>query len=327
MPTFVSRVFSVIVLLAIVCYLIPDMEEQQKKQDPPRRFTSIYQSNIVSLPRDLKIIDDFPYQKGKNSRWRMDLTLPLEASSQPRPALIFVYAGGWSGGNSTSSYTKAGPLHYARKGYVCVSLFHRLSDDTSFDDCLEDLKCAIRWMRAHADKYQIDPRRIGAFGNANGGSLVCLVGLMGQEQQVEPGRDWQDQSSELNAICISAAPTDYQSWPDGIEHLPRMIQLAWNNRAELEEKVARVSPINYVRADAPPMLVMHGVLDPSVDVSQSDHFVEALKAAGAKDVTYFRSEDSGHAVFLRDRTQTFPMMEEFFARTLGYPQGIKVAQR
>ena len=84
---------------------------------------------------------------------------------------------------------------------------------------LEDLKCAIRWMRAHADKYQIDPERIGAFGNANGGSMVCLVGLMKQSQQVDPSAPWHDQSSELNAICVTATPTDYLSWADGIEHL------------------------------------------------------------------------------------------------------------
>ena len=106
-----------------------------------------------------------------------------------------------------------------------------------------------------------------------------------------------------------------------------MIHLTWKNEDELKTEVAKISPITYVRADAPPMLVMHGVLDPFVDVSQADQFVAALKSVGARDVTYYRSDEAGHAVFLRDQTQTFPMMEDFFARTLGYPKGYKVAQR
>ncbi|QDU05963.1 acetyl esterase [Gimesia chilikensis] len=326
MPVFISRVVLGIVFLGIVACLIPDVEKKQEKE-PARQLSSIPRSNIVPLPKDLKVIDDVVYHPGKKTRWRMNLVLPQQVETQPRPALVFVYAGGGSGGNNTTRHSRTGPLHYARKGYVCVSLYHRLSDDTPFAECLEDLKCAIRWVRAHADKYQVDPERIGAFGNANGGSMVCLVGLMKQSQQVDSSAPWHDQSSELNAICVTATPTDYLSWADGIEHLPRMIHLTWKNEDELKTEVAKISPITYVRADAPPMLVMHGVLDPFVDVSQADQFVAALKSAGARDVTYYRSDEAGHAVFLRDQTQTFPMMEDFFARTLGYPKGYKVAQR
>ena len=326
MPVFVTRFILGIAFLGIVACLIPDLEKKQEKE-PARRLSSVPRSNIVPLPKDLKVIDDVAYHPGKKTRWRMNLVLPQQVESKPRPALVFVYAGGGSGGNSTSRHSRTGPLYYARKGYVCVSLYHRLSDDSPFADCLEDLKCAIRWMRAHADKYQIDPERIGAFGNSNGGSMVCLVGLMGRDQQVDTAFPWRDQSSELNAICVTATTTNYMSWADGIEHLPRMIQLSWNNEEELKSQVSKISPITYVRADAPPVLVMHGVLDPFVDVSQTDQFVAALKSVGARDVTYYRSDSAGHAVFLRDQIQTFPMMEEFFARTLGYPKGFKVAQR
>lgn len=326
MPIYVSRVFTGAILLAIIICLIPDLEKKEQ-EERPRQLSSIAPSNIVPLPKDLKVIDDVPYSKSKNCRWRMNLVLPGQGDAELRPALVFVYAGGVTGGNSTLRNSKAGPLNYARKGYVCISLYHRLSDDSLFPECVEDLKTAIRWLRAHSEKYQIDPQRIGAFGNAYGGSLVGLVGLMGKDQQVAEDRPWRDQSSELNAICISAAPTDYLSWPDGIEHLPRMIRLNWNDRAELQEQVAKASPLHYVHSNAPPILVIHGALDPCVDVSQSDQFVAALKAAGARDVTYYRSEDSGHAVFLRDQIETFSMMESFFTRTLGYRNGFKVAQR
>jgi len=328
MPTFVSRVFSGAILLVIVLYLLPDLEKQERaREEPPRQLSTTPRSNIVPLPKNIKVIDDVPYLAGKKSHWRMNLLVPPQAGAELRPALVFVYAGGVTGGNTTLQGSKAGPLYYANKGYVCVSLYHRLSDDTLFADCLEDLKSAICWMRAHSQKYQIDPQRIGAFGNAYGGSMVSLIGLMGKDRQVETEHPWQDQSCELNAICISAAPSDYQSWPDGVEHLPRMIRLDWKDHTDLKEQAAKASPLTYVNSNAPPMLVIHGVLDPCVDVNQADEFVTALKTAGARDVTYYRSEQSGHSVFLRDRTTTFPMMEEFFARTLGYSKGYKVAQR
>ena len=82
-------------------------------------------------------------------------------------------------------------------------------------------------------------------------------------------------------------------------------------------EVARVSqPISYVRKDAPPILLFHGTSDETVDVKHSDTFVEALRKAGAKDVTYIRVEDAGHSVFGQNKDANVKLMDEFFNRTL-----------
>ena len=85
---------------------------------------------------------------------------------------------------------------------------------------------------------------------------------------------------------------------------------------ELEERVRAASPVTYVHAEAPPFLLFHGTKDSTVDVKHSDTFVEALKKAGAEDVTYVRIEGAGHGVFNQHSERSGPAMEEFFERIL-----------
>ena len=84
----------------------------------------------------------------------------------------------------------------------------------------------------------------------------------------------------------------------------------------LMERAKKASPITYVHADAPPFLIAHGTADKTVDISQADRFVEALREAGARDITYMRFDNAGHGVFGQHREETYPAMEQFFARTL-----------
>ena len=115
---------------------------------------------------------------------------------------------------------------------------------------------------------------------------------------------WQEYSSKVQAVAASATPT------------------APNLRGEgaTEEAKKLIAPMSYVSADVPPLLLFHEASDRVVDVSNSDDFVESLKAAGAKDITYNRYTDgSGHGVFNANRKETHAEMERFFARTLGKP--------
>lgn len=243
------------------------------------------------------------YREG-HERWKLDLFRPAGEFDDLRPALVFVHGGGWVRGDKRKVLFLEQAMDFARRGYVCITVNYRL--DASKVPCIKDVKCAVRWLRAHADDYQIDPNRIGAYGNSAGAHLVSMLGVSASNRELEGDGPFQDYSSQIQAVAASATPTRPM------------------RRGEVNPGLAAVAPITYVTKDAPPFLLFHEVSDRLVDIGHSDDFVKALKAAGATDVTYRRMTDgSGHAVFQKNRVAFQEEMVSFFARTL---QGKKVAK-
>ena len=243
------------------------------------------------------------YREG-HERWKLDLFRPAGEFDDLRPALVFVHGGGWVRGDKRKVLFLEQAMDFARRGYVCITVNYRL--DASKLPCIKDVKCAVRWLRAHADDYQIDPNRIGAYGNSAGAHLVSMLGVSASNRELEGDGPFQDYSSQIQAVAASATPTRPM------------------RRGEVNPGLAAVAPITYVTKDAPPFLLFHEVSDRLVDIGHSDDFVKALKAAGATDVTYRRMTDgSGHAVFQKNRVAFQEEMVSFFARTL---QGKKVAK-
>ncbi|QDT45242.1 Carboxylesterase NlhH [Gimesia alba] len=315
MPLFVTRFLTVVMILSVAIYLVPD-EQLKSYEEPIKRDTVPSRVGAVPVPKDLIIVEDLEYREGKSRYWTLDLMMPKKRGENLRPALVFVHGGGWSSGDKSRGIFRTAPIEYAKKGYVCISVNYRLTQEAAFPACLEDVKCAVRWLRAHAEKYHVDPNRIGGYGNSAGAHLVSLLALVGKDQQLEGDGPWQDQSSALNAVCASAVPTDFTSWPGGIENKRRLLKFLEQPDTSLEEQARKASPISYVHAKAPPFLVFQGTKDRLVVVAQADEFVKALKAAGAKDVTYHRYPGAGHGVFTQNQEETYPLMEQFFERTL-----------
>ena len=272
--------------------------------------------DAVQVPLGVKFVPNLAYCEG-NEAWRLDLAMPRERSEVPRAGLVFVHGGGWRGGDKRRGYFLRGALEYAQQGYVCVTVNYRLSGEAPFPACVEDVKCAVRWLRAHAEEYNVDPDRIGGYGNSAGAHLVAMLGLVGPDAGLEGDGPHQEQSSLLNAVCASATPTDFLKWREDSpsEFLKR--GLLRGPEPSFLERAKRASPLSYARAGAPPFLLVHGTADRTVPVSQADRFVEALRKAGAKDVTYKRYDDEGHGVFNTQSKETHPLMLAFFARTIG----------
>ncbi len=237
-----------------------------------------------------------PYREG-HERWKLDLFRPVGEVDGLRPALVFVHGGGWVRGDKRKVLFLEQAIDFARRGYVCITVNYRL--DASRLPCVKDVKCAVRWLRAHAEDYQIDPKRIGAYGNSAGAHLVSMLGVSASNRELEGDGPFQDYSSQVQAVAASATPTRPM------------------RRGEVNPDLTAVAPINYVTKGAPPFLLFHEVTDRLVDIGHSDDFVKALKAAGATDVTYRRMTDgSGHAVFQKNRNAFQNQMVSFFARTL-----------
>ncbi|RMF39320.1 MAG: alpha/beta hydrolase [Planctomycetota bacterium] len=278
-------------------------------QDPAPRDESA--SAQVDIGRDVA------YRDG-NPMWKLDLYLPAVVQSavrQPRPAIVFVHGGGWRGGDKGRGVFRTLPERYAGLGYVCISVNYRLTTEAPFPACVEDCKCAVRWLRAHAQEYGVDPKRVGGFGISAGAHLVAMLALARADAGLEGDGPYRDVSSELQAAVCVATPADFTIWTR--ERVPQGLAMLFGTNENLEEIARRASPVTYARRDAPPMLVIHGTADKLVPVDQGRRLVKALQAAGAKDVTYLEIEGAGHGVFNQAAEKTGPAVEAFFARTLG----------
>lgn len=317
MPLFVIRFFTVVVLLLVAIYLVPE-EKSDTLSTPIVKDTVPTRFGASPVPKDLVMLDDLPYsdREEENEFWTLDLVMPKKSTSELRPALVFVHSGGATSGDKRSGFCRTGPIAYAKKGFVCISVNYRASGRKPLSEPLDDIRCAVRWLRAHATEFQVDPQRIGAYGNSGGAHLLSLLALTGDEKDLAPDAPWQNQSSQLNAVCVSSVPADFTTWDTGRQNRRRLRYFLKRTDIDDAAEVANASPITHVHADAPPFLIFQGAEDQLVHVNQVDAFVEALKTAGARDVTYHRYPEGSHNVFDRNREETYPLMEQFFTRTL-----------
>ena len=268
------------------------------------------------IPSGVQWHSDIEYRKG-NAKWKLDLAAPVDRSGPPRPGIVFVHGGGWRGGDKGGGLWRSLPIEYAQKGYVCITVNYRLTDEAPFPACLEDVKCAVRWFRAHAKEYHLDPERIGAYGNSAGAHLVSMLGLVDRDEGLEGNGPYRSQSSLVQAVCSSAVPADFSDWHVPIKGQRALEPLLAGPEDSLTERARRASPIHYVSSKAPPFLVLHGTSDTVVNIRQADRFVQALHQANARDISYVRVEGAGHGVFGQRREISAPTMETFFSRTIG----------
>jgi acetyl esterase/lipase len=208
---------------------------------------------------------------------------------------VWVHGGAWLAGSKAGG---PGPI-LAAEGYFVASIEYRLSGEATFPAQIEDCKCAIRYLRAHARKYNIDPNRIGAWGSSAGGHLVALLGTSGGVKGLEGKGGWQDQSSRVQAVCDWFGPTDFPKmggWHDAANSPEqRLLGGSYTEKADL---VRAANPITHVTPDDPPLLIMHGENDNTVPINQSELLHEALKKASVE-VTFVRVKNAGHGFPLR----------------------------
>ena len=285
----------------------------------------------LPIPDGVKVLPDLAYREG-HERWTLDLAMPAERGDKPRPAIVFVHGGGWRSGDKRRQPFLGPALEFATKGYVSITVNYRLLGHAPFPACIEDVKCAVRWLRAHADEYHVDPEWIGAYGNSAGAHLAAMLGVCPPSAGLEGDGPWQDHSSMVQAVVCSATPTSFlMAMNDRTPRPGRPGEPAkgakqrkgqpggGRRRIQMSEELRRkISPMTYVSADAPPFLIIHDTADRTVSVRHADDFSKALEEAGAKDVTYLRFDEGfGHGVFARNIEVTGPAREAFFERTLG----------
>ncbi len=241
----------------------------------------------------------------------VDLTLevhspdPLRFGPGPHPAVLYIHGGGWAEGSLAShGYGERGYLAN-EQGYVTVSINYRLTTPSHDDGTpffpwpaqAEDVRCAVRWMRANAAQYAIDPEAIGAFGYSAGGHLALMLGA--KHAQFDSEQCGWDASADVQAIVGKSAPADLAWVYDNTEELSRFaIQrlLALDEGAAVHEHegtFADASPIEYVNGTAPATLLLQGAEDQRILPENARRMAAALDEAGVP-VDLIEFEGVGH---------------------------------
>ena len=270
-----------------------------------------------SPPSGVELLLNQVYRPG-NPLWQLDIARPVHRSAA-LPAVLAIHGGGWHEGERTDERSTI--LHLASSGYVGISVSYRLSREAPFPACVDDCVSALRWVRTHAHELGIDPKRIGAYGHSAGGHLVAMLALAEPSGKFAPGY-LEAASGPVNAVCASAAPTDFPDWQtDGgdVRGLPFLFGRA--SAADLPTLMKRASPLTYVTAEAPPFLILHGSADQTVPPAQTKRLWTALQAAGAPLAERVVYEGQPHEYVLSFESLYWPQVMSFFDKTIGPHSG------
>lgn len=213
---------------------------------------------------------------------RLDIVCPQGEPDAPRPAVIWIHGGGWWDGTHTGGLAEWCCPLLAAHGYVAATIDHRLSGEAPFPAQIHDVKAAIRWLRANAGQYGVDPDRIGVWGSSSGGHLAALAGLTGDLPELEGDVGPAGYSSRVQAVAAACPGTDLLRL--GGEMEPAVTDLVGGSLQGKEDLLRLASPLYHVGPGAPPFLIAHGTIDETVPFEQGRHLHEALVAAGAESV-------------------------------------------
>jgi acetyl esterase/lipase len=236
-------------------------------------------------------LTDIRYGEAAGNANLLDVYLP-EKIDHPRPLIVWVHGGGWAGGDKNFCPAVAA----VSQGFVVASINYRLTSEAIYPAQIQDCKGAIRFLRAHADQYGIDPKRIGVWGASAGGHLVALLGTSGGSKELEGTVGGNlNESSRVQAVCDFFGPTDLSKFADeaqaagiiGTTPGPRLIMALFGGGLQQKKDLVQLAnPIAFISetkaADLPPFLIMHGDKDKVVPVAQSQLLDDSLTAAGAR---------------------------------------------
>jgi alpha-L-fucosidase 2 len=225
--------------------------------------------------------EDVVYGRVHGAGLLADLAWPK--SEEKLPAIISVHGGRWRGGHKRDNSTIK-VQQWAGFGFFAMSIDYRLVGCTPAPACYQDFQCAIRFVHANADKYNIDTDRIFLIGQSAGGHMVSLAATLGDGPYPRTG-GWEDASNDFKAVISVAANYELNT-------------LSWGNiwtppGQDPEKARALASPVNHVRKDMPPIMILHSDNDRSVPIENALGMVEALKKVGAEHV-FHRYADKGH---------------------------------
>jgi acetyl esterase/lipase len=247
---------------------------------------------ISSPPVAVEYVRDVPYGEAGGRTLLLDIARPVEPVAEPFPAVVQIHGGGWIKGGREPEANRVLVGH----GFFTVSIDYRLAPRHTFPAQLHDCKAAVRWLRARAAEYRIDPDRIGVWGGSAGGHLAALLGTTGGEPELEGDSGSPGYSSRVRAVVTICGASDLSQADGYWLHDPDSgpSRLFGGLVGERPELVALASPISHIGPDTPPFLIVHGDRDEVSPVRQSEMLCEALRGAGMG-IEFVRAEGERHS--------------------------------
>ncbi|MBA3707238.1 MAG: alpha/beta hydrolase [Planctomycetes bacterium] len=240
---------------------------------------------MTAIPPDVVLSRDVVYARYGARALTMHILTPAALDrARPLPAILHVHGGGWKVRDRKALL--ADIVRVAQRGYIAATMHYRLSEEARFPAQIQDLKCAVRFLRANAVELGIDPQRIGAWGYSAGGHLVALLGVSGGRADFEGDGGWAGTDSRVQAVVNCCGVIDIPSYSlggheseDHADHYAALL-LGGPTPQRLAE-ARRASPITHVSRSAAPILTIHGDQDEAVPIEQGRMFHRALISAGA----------------------------------------------
>lgn len=254
-------------------------------------ITNLAQAQSATKEKKFSLEPDITYRTVDEKPVKLDLALPKEGNG-PFPVVICVHGGAWRLGSKKEM--RGWIEYFAEQGYVAVSVGYRLLPDGKWPGQVEDVQTAVRWLRANAAKYNIDPKRFGAMGFSAGGHLVCFLGMIDKHEGFQK-KDYPEHSSKVQCVVDYFGPTDLCYYGSDESAQNAVFEPMFGCRfKENEECYKRGSPIHYVSKDAVPFLIFHGTEDRLVPIDQSRKLNEKLKEVGVPvKLIEFKGADHG----------------------------------
>jgi acetyl esterase/lipase len=242
---------------------------------------------------------------------------PRKPSKSLLPAVVYIHGGGWTTGTLAQFTRHAAAM--TEKGFVGLCIQYRLSGETPYPAAVEDSRCAVRFLRAHAKEFNIDPKRIGAVGGSAGAHLSALLATTPNRKEWDAEGGHFDYSSAIQAAVLFNGEFDLPQWWKYEKCNDFMLKFLGTSYEQDSELYRLVSPITHVSEQTAPCLMMHGEEDVAVPISQSVEFYDALCTKGVS-AELLRVSKVGHGWFNSNRPHfesCLQYMMAFLVRYLG----------
>ncbi|AHV98491.1 alpha/beta hydrolase fold domain-containing protein [Paenibacillus sabinae] len=260
------------------------------------------------VPEGVELYEDVLIGNAGTRSIYTSIAVPKTLPHAPMPVMVYIHGGGWNHGDRKQAL--ANICNYVTKrGYIGVSLDYRLTPEAPFPAQLQDVKLAIRYLRAHAAEYHLDPSRIGVWGSSAGGHLASLLGTTGHMDSGEttaldtghvvnvPDLDgtggWQEYSDQVQAVVDMYGPADFTTkFANSYSSVTAL--LGGNNAFSVPDQARLAMPGTYASPDDPPFFIRHGDADATIPYTDSVTFSNQLKDAGVKVIDVKIVPGQGH---------------------------------
>ncbi len=286
-----QRILLIPLFLVWLCVNFP----LEARSDPP-----------LVIPTWVSPFKDVNYvPNGHNPRQVLDLFVPDQAHSinhlSPVPLIIWIHGGGWRSGYKTDGGGLMSCL--LRAGFAVASIEYRLTPEANFPAQVNDVKAAVRFLRANAEKYHLNAHKIGAIGMSAGGHLVAILGTTSgapSEKTLEGNLGNNQVSSDVQAVSDWSGPIDFLTVNKQAAHFQTadfikqvMREFLGDDPEKIPSRAKEASPASYAKKGNPPFLIVHGDKDELVPYAQAQDFFHVLKAKQVP-VSFFTVVGGGH---------------------------------